>query len=171
MDHMVIWKTLETLLIELRKTNIQIPVNILEDLRTARSILEISYSEDASEETTAKAEVYLTNVKAYIIDQAQKTFDPPVVNEWLTRLKHDTIPTIKEKPAETPKDKFVIDTPRNQHWIRIETDHNKLPEEHVLKLAKKWNLTVNKQTDNRLILYGQLDDIKAFVKQIATKTA
>ncbi|MDR0318866.1 MAG: DUF2096 family protein, partial [Nitrososphaerota archaeon] len=82
-------------------------------------------------------------------------------------------PIIKEKHATADnisKDRFVVDAPRNQHWIRIETDH-KLPEEHVLKLAKEWNLTVNKQADGRLMLYGQLSDVKAFVKQVATKIA
>jgi hypothetical protein len=36
---MVAWKILEELLIELRKKGIQVPVNVFEDLRAARSMI------------------------------------------------------------------------------------------------------------------------------------
>jgi len=44
---LTIWKTLEDLLIELRKKTVQIPINILEDLRAAKSMIELSSNEDA----------------------------------------------------------------------------------------------------------------------------
>ena len=164
---MIVWKTLEALLIELRRRNVQIPVNILEDLRAARSLIELSYNEAAPKETITKIEGYITTVEAYLIHQAQKVFDPSIVNEWLKRLK-DVHSQIVNKETGVYPDRFVFDVPRGQQWVRIETD-NKLPEEYVLQLAKDWCLTVNKQTDGRLVIYGQLDSVKAFVKQITEK--
>ncbi|MCL1966014.1 MAG: DUF2096 family protein [Candidatus Bathyarchaeota archaeon] len=167
--NLFIWKTLEDLLIELRKKDVQIPANILEDLRTARSLIELSYSNGASEETVTKTEVYLTNVEAYLVDQAQRVFEPATVTAWFKRLQEGNMQVVKEETI-LPKSRFVSDVPCDRQWIRIETD-SKLSEECVLKLATEWHLTVNKQDDGRLIVHGQLDDVKAFVKQIAAKFA
>jgi hypothetical protein len=165
---LTIWKTLEDLLIELRKKNVQIPVNVLEDLRAAKSLIELSYNTAAPMETVAKTQTYLTNVEAYLISQAQKVFEPTVVDSWLKRLKEQNLQNDKE--TNTSENRFIVGVPRGQQWIRIETG-DKLPEEHILKLAKEWHCTVNKQTDGRLMVYGQLDAVKEFVKQIAAKTA
>ncbi|MDR0797564.1 MAG: DUF2096 domain-containing protein [Nitrososphaerota archaeon] len=160
----VVWKILEELLTKLRKQDIQIPTNILEDLRTAKSLIEISYSTNAPKETIAKIEAYTTNVEAYLINQAQKSFDPNTVDEWLKRIEYANSQIVNEKTTGS-KNQFVVGVPRGQPWIRIETN-DKLSEEYVSKLAEKWHLTVNKQTDDRLMIHGQLNDIKTFIKQI-----
>jgi len=171
---MAVWRVLEDLLVEIRKKNVQIPVNILEDLRAARSMIDLSYNEDVCEDAVAKAEAYTTNVEAYLISQAQAVFEPALLDEWFKRLKeaanlqqtaNEEIDNVIDAAVEC---RFVVGVPRDQKWIRIETD-NQLPEEHILKLAKKWNLTVKKQADGRLMVHGKIDDVKMFVKQIAAK--
>ncbi|MCL2643005.1 MAG: DUF2096 family protein [Candidatus Bathyarchaeota archaeon] len=171
MSHTVAtWKTLEDLLLTLRKKDIHIPSNILEDLRAARSMIELSSSnKDAYEKAATKATAYTANVETYLINQAQKIFEPNIMDEWLQCLKENNPQTTNKKEHNDIADnRFVIGVPRNQKWIRIKTN-NKLPEEYILKLAKKHQLTTNKQTDGHLIVYGQLNDIKSFIKQIATK--
>ncbi|MCL2691760.1 MAG: DUF2096 domain-containing protein [Candidatus Bathyarchaeota archaeon] len=172
---MAVWRVLEDLLVELRKKDVQIPVNILEDLRAARSMIDLSYSEeDVCEAAVAKAEAYTTNVEAYLISQAQAVFEPALLNEWFNRLKEaaNLQQTVNKETAtvDVIESRFAVGVPRNQNWIRIETD-NKLFEEYVFKLAEKWNLTVNKQADKRLIVYGCLSGVKSFIKQIANQTA
>ncbi|MDR2699238.1 MAG: DUF2096 family protein [Nitrososphaerota archaeon] len=168
---MTVWKILEDLLMVLLKKDVPISANIFEDLRAARSMIELLHSTDASEDVVAKAEAYTTNVEAYLIDQAQMVFEPNIVNEWLKYLKEaNSQQVIKEETAAMTEGRFVVGVPRDQQWIRIETD-NKLPEEYVLKLAEKWHLTVNKQDYKHLVIHGQLGDVKAFVKQIAAQLA
>jgi len=167
---LAVWKTLEDLLMALRKKGVQIPVNILEDLRVARSMIDLSYSKDATEVAVAKAEVYTANVEAYLISKAQEVFEPTVVNEWFKRLKEaNDLQTVKEV-INVVDDKFVVGVPRDQNWVRIEPDSN-WSEEYLLELAEKWHLTVNKQADGRFIVYGPLSDVKAFVRQIAPEHA
>ena len=161
---LAVWKTLEDLLMSLREKNVQIPVNVLEDLRAARSMIDLSHNEDAREEAVAKAEVYTANVEAYLISQAHEVFEQNIIDEWFKRLKEANSQADKETYATNSR--FVVGVPHDQKWIRIETD-NKLPEEYVLKLAEDWHLTVNKQTDGYLMVFGQLSDVKSFVKQIA----
>jgi hypothetical protein len=165
---MAAWKTLEDLLIELRKKEVQIPPNIVEDLRAARSMIELSCSEGTHGEALAKAEEYTANVEAYLITKAEEVFEPKQVDEWFKRLEAANIQT--ETETQATERKFVVGVPRGQRWIRIETD-NKIPESYVLKLAGERNLAVNKQPDGRLVVYGQPGDVKAFVKQVAAETA
>ena len=164
---MAVWRILEDLLMALRKKDVQIPVNVIGDLRAARSMIELSYSEDTREEAVVKAEAYTANVEAYLISQAQEVFEPIIMDEWFRRLKEANLQA--DKKVDVTDGRFVVGAPRDQKWVRIETDNN-LSEEFVFKLAEKWCLTVNKQTDRRLIVYGQLSDVKSFVKQIASQT-
>jgi len=167
-SNMIVWKTLEALLIEIQKRNVQIPVNILEDLRAAKFMVELSCNETVPKETMTKAaDVYLTNVEAYLIYQAQKIFEPSVVDKWLICLKEASSQMI-DKKIGVCQDRSVAGVPRSQQWIRIEPD-DKLSEEHILKLAGDWCLTVNKQTDGRLAIYGQLPAVKAFIRQITAE--
>jgi hypothetical protein len=165
---MAAWKTLEDLLIELRKKDVQIPANIMEDLRAARSMIELLCSEGTHGEAVTKAEQYTANVETYLIGQAQEVLEPTEVDEWFRRLEAANMQV--ETEEELAEDKLVVGVPRNQKWIRIETD-SKLPAEYVLKLAGERNLAVNKQADGRLVVYGQPGDVKAFVKQVAAETA
>ncbi len=165
---MAAWKTLEDLLIELRKKDVQIPANIMEDLRAARSMIELLCSEGTHGEAVTKAEQYTANVETYLIGQAQEVLEPTEVDEWFKRLEAANMQV--ETEEELAEDKLVVGVPRNQKWIRIETD-SKLPAEYVLKLAGERNLAVNKQADGRLVVYGQPGDVKAFVKQVAAETA
>jgi hypothetical protein len=165
---MVAWKILEELLIELRKKGIQVPVNVLEDLRAVRSMIFLSCTDNTPKGAVVKAEAYAANVEAYLISQAQEVFEPSIVDEWLKRLKEANLCVYKE--SDEVESRFIVGVPRSLKWVRIETD-NKLSENYVFNLAEEWRLTVNKQTDGRIMVYGQIDDIKAFVKQITVKHA
>lgn len=165
---MAAWKTLEDFLIELRKKDVQVPYDILRDLRAARVMIELSCSEGTHEEAAQKAEEYSANVEAFLVNEAQKALKPQAVDEWLKRLEQANTQTDEEEGAV--EGNFVTGVPRGQKWIRVEPDSN-LPEQYVLKLAGERNLTVNKQSDGRLVVFGQPGDVKAFVKQVAAETA
>jgi hypothetical protein len=167
---MAAWKALEDLLIALKKKGVKIPANVVEDLRAARSMIELGCSESMHEEAVTKAEQYTANVETFLIGQAQEVLEPKEVDEWFKRLEAANQKTECEESETVEERKFVVGVPRGQKWIRIETD-SKLPAEYVLRLAGERNLAVNKQADGRLVVYGQPGDVKAFVKQVAAETA
>jgi hypothetical protein len=164
---MAAWKTLEDLLIDLRKKGVQIPVNIHEDLRAARSMIELICSEGTHGEAVEKAEAYTANVEAYLVNEAQKVLEPKEVDQWFKRLEEANTKTDLEEAVG--EGKYVVGVPRGQKWIRIETT-SIVPEAYVLKLAGERGLAVTKQADGRLVVYGQPGDVKAFVKQVAAET-
>ena len=80
--NMATWKLLENMMIELKKKGLTIPSNVMEDLRAAKSMIKLSCMPATVEgEAIQKAEEYAANVEAYLINQAQETFDSkPLTN-------------------------------------------------------------------------------------------
>ena len=150
-------------MLELQEKNVTIPSNLINDLRSAKLMIQISDAEGNRGEASQKVEEYLGNVESYLITEAQKALSPETVDQWLRRLQEANAETGGEKIAEN---KFITGVPRDQKWVRVEPIGN-LPTERILQIAKESRLSVNPQKDRRLVVYGQMEDIKGFVKKMA----
>ena len=165
MSHTATWKILEDLMIELKKKEVTIPPNVINDLRSAKLMIKISESAGSTGDVSQKVEEYLGYVESYLINEAQKTFGSEIVDQWLRRLEDATAKTSEEK---TEENKFITNVPRDQKWIRIEPISN-LPTERIQQIAKESSLSVNPQKDGRLVVYGQPEAIKEFLKKMTTE--
>ena len=161
------WKLLEDMMIQLKKKGVAIPPNVMEDLRAAKSMIKLTCMEDSRGEVIQKAEEYSANVEAYLVTEAEKTLGSEQVDQWLMRLEEANVQVCEEPKQE---DEFVTGVPRDQKWIRVEPINN-LPTERIQQIAKDQNLQVKAQNDGRLVVFGQPEDIKAFLKAMATATA
>jgi hypothetical protein len=159
--NMATWKLLENMVIELKKKGASIPPNVMEDLRAAKSMIQLSCMK-GSGDAIQKAEEFLANVEAYVINQAQTTFDSETADQWLRRLEEANAEVCEESTAENT---YVTGVPRDQKWIRVEPI-NSLTTQRIQQLAKEQNLQVKPQKDGRLLVYGQPEDIKAFLKKM-----
>ncbi len=168
-------KILEAILIELRKKGVAIPENVMSDLKSARVLVKVM---DASQkdfgETAPKIEEYLGTVEAYLITEAQKHFAPEKVDAWL-RLLDQTMSsqcscTQVEVDKPEKESRFITGVPRDQKWIRVEPLPS-LPLEKLEELATQTNLGFREEKNGQLIVYGQADDIKAFVKKMTTQAS
>ena len=170
MGHIEVWKTLESIMIDLRKERVAIPANVMEDLKAAKQMIVLLENKDMSGEAALKVEEYLTNVEGYLITEAQKMFGPETVDEMLKKIERANV-VYETVPLEEKSGKFISGVPRDQKWIRVEPIDS-LPLEKLQELAKEQNLSLNKQEDGRLVIYGQPEDVKKFVKkmtELATK--
>jgi hypothetical protein len=166
--NMAYWKLLEEMTIELKKKGLVIPENIMGDLRSAKSMIKIHCTQaTGAGDVIQKAEELTANVEAYVVTEAQNQFGPEKVDAWLRRLEEANV-----EACEEPKlnDKFVTGVPRDQKWVRVEPIKN-LPADRILQIAKAQNLAVNPQKDGRLVVYGQPEGIKEFLKKMTTETA
>jgi hypothetical protein len=135
------------------------------DLKSAKLMINISQAEGSTGEVTQKVEEYLANVEGYLITEAQKTFGSERVDEWLRRLEAAICEVCEVKEEE---DKFILGVPRDQKWIRVEPIQSLRPE-RLKQLAQELNLTVKPQKDGRLVVYGQPEDIKEFLKKMTAE--
>jgi hypothetical protein len=162
------WRILEDIIIELRKKGVTIPPDVMTDLKSAKLMINISQAEGSGGEAAQKVEEYLANVEGYLITEAQKTFGSERVDEWLRRLEAASCEVCDVK-EEKKEDKFMSGVPRDQKWIRVEPIQS-LPPERLKQLAQELNLAVNPQKDGRLVVYGQPENIKEFLKKMTAET-
>jgi hypothetical protein len=166
MSHTATWKVLEDLMIELRKKGVTMPPDVINDLRSAKLMIKISEAEGSRGDATQKVEEYLGNVESCLITEAQKVLSPETVDQWLRRLEEASVEICE---AQVDENKFITGVPRDQKWVRVEPV-GKLPTERIQQIAKESNLSVNPQKDGRLVVYGQPDCIKEFLKKMTAET-
>jgi hypothetical protein len=177
MGYEAVWKVLEEIIIEFRKKGVATPQNVMNDLKSAKVLMKIM---DASEkdrgETAPKIEQYLGSVEAYLVTEAQKTFAPARIDEWLRRLEEasrDTCQTcgVPSEVKEKAEAKFIMGArARDQKWIRVEPLAS-LPLEKLRELAEKQQLSSRLEGDGRLLVYGRAEDIREFVKKMTEQAA
>ena len=71
-----IWKILDDLIIEFRKRGENIPVNVIEDLRAAKTMMQVWKADSSRAENIPSIEGYLNNVESYLIFTAHEKFGP-----------------------------------------------------------------------------------------------
>jgi hypothetical protein len=165
--NMATWKLLEDIMLELKKRGLSIPSNVMEDLRAAKSMIKLSCMQDSRGEAIQKAEEYTANVEAYLVTEGQRILGSEIVDQWLRRLEEANADVCEEKTEES---KFVTGVPRDQKWVRVEPITN-LSTERIKQIAKEQSLTVNQQKDGRLVVFGQPEAIKDFLKKMTTDAA
>ena len=158
------WKILADLLIELQKSGIKISTDVIKDLRSAKSLIQILKADKIDTESISKIDKYLKNVEAYVIYNAEKS-GREYVEDWLEKLNEQKKEEIKEKK---PKYRFVSGIPKNKKWILIETSEMSSPNV-VKKIAKKCNLSYKIHKDGEIIIYGNEKEIKSFVQMITKR--
>ena len=164
--NMATWKLLEDMLIELKKKGGSIPSDIMEDLRAAKSMINLSCMKGGGD-AIQKTEEYTATVEAYLVNEAQKIFGSETADQWLKRLEDANAEVCDEIKTEN---NFVTGVPRDQKWVRVEPIET-LPTERILQLAKERKLQVKSQNDGRLLIYGQNEDIKTFLKKMTAEAA
>jgi hypothetical protein len=165
--NLVSWRLLEGMMLELKKSGATIPTKVVEDLRAAKSMIQLSYTEGSHGDALQKVEEYLAYVEAYVVTEGQKTFGSMKVNDWLKHLEEANIKACEQLIAG---DKFVTGVPRDQKWIRIEPTED-FSVESIERMVKDQRLQIKKQVDGKLVIYGQPDDLKALLKKMAAKSS
>jgi hypothetical protein len=164
--NMATWKLLEDMLIQLKNKGGSIPSDIMEDLRAAKSMITLSCMQGGGD-AIQKTEEYTANVEAYLINEVQKIYGSETADQWLKRLEEANAEVCDETKTEN---NFVTGVPRDQKWVRVEPIKT-LPTERILQLAKERKLQVKSQNDGRLLVYGQNEDIKIFLKKMTAEAA
>jgi len=164
MGYTAVWKVLEEMLVELRKKELPIPPSLMEDLKTAKTVLRM-LTEDNRAENIQKVEQYLLNVESYLVSEGQKKFGFEYVDGWLKRIDKASRETSDREQEEI---RFIPGLPRQLKWIRVAST-NELPVEQLKAMAEKTNATYRLQKDGSVLVFGEEQSIKDFVKKITLK--
>jgi hypothetical protein len=165
MEYLAVWKVLEEMIADFRKRGIAIPAEIMSDLKSARTMITILKADTSRGETVQKIEEHLRAVESYLVSGGQKVLGTEYVDEWLRRLDEASREPLEEEEEEKW---FIPGVPREQKWIRVKPI-DELSLEKLALLAGKSKLSYKIQNDGFLLVYGENECIKEFVKKMATK--
>ena len=165
MGYLAAWKVLEETITAFRKKGITVPAEIVSKLRHAKTLINVLRVDPSHLETSHKIEEHLRNVESYLVAEGQKRFGTAYVEELIKRLDQASTTAIEEEEEET---RFISGLPRDQKWIRVKPS-NELPIEGLKALTGELNLLYRVQNDGCLLVYGEDQRIKDFVKKMTTK--
>ena len=164
------WKILEEVIIEFRKKGLAVPVMVMTDLKSAKTMIKLMDAETGKGEMAPQTEQYLRNVESYLITEAQKHF-PERIDDWLRRLDKASVEICNYVKDEAKgESRFIPGLPRDQKWVRV-TPITSLPDWKLKQLAEESNLSLKTEKDGHLIAYGKPEDIREFVKKMTEQAS
>jgi len=164
MSHEAVWRTLADLLTELRQKGEQIPADVMNDLRSAKTMIGILKADLTHIENIPRVETYLENIEFQLISAAQERFGAEYVELWMKRLEEARRVPEGRKIAT----RFVPGVPRGKHWVRVEISEE-APQSEIEKFAEENRLSFKMQDDGYVLVYGKNANIKSFVKKLAER--
>jgi hypothetical protein len=116
-----------------------------------------------------KLKEILGGIESELISEASAVFSPKEIDESLKRLEEASITTCEPELGQA-KDKLITGIPRDQKWVRVEPSGN-LTSEKIKQMATENQLLIKPQKDNRILVYGQQDALKEFLKRATAEAA
>lgn len=165
MGYVAVWKALEEMITDFRRKGLTVPLEIMNDLKNAKTLMKILKAEPSRGEGIQKIEQYLGNVESYLVSEGQKELGVEYVDGWLERIHRASREIFDEEEKET---RFIPGLPRHQKWIRV-TSSADLPPEKLRTIVEEMKLSYSFQKDGSLLVYGEDESIKIFVKKMASK--
>ncbi|MGQ9642161.1 MAG: DUF2096 family protein [Candidatus Bathycorpusculaceae bacterium] len=116
MGQLAVWKVLEGMILEFRRRGVAVPAEVVDNLKSAKTMIKILKADPSRWETAQRIEEYLSNVESYLISEGQKKFGVEYVDKWLKKLEEASVrfPDLEEEET-----RFVPGLPREQRWIRV----------------------------------------------------
>ena len=166
MTLLTVWKVLEEIIIEFRKKELPVPQKIMEDLRSAKVMINMA---DADEkrcaETNPKILECLGTVEIYLVSEAQKSFSSETIDKWLKQLETASCKVASQEEKIEPY--FIPGLPRNQKWIRVKPLSN-LPLEKIESYAIESKLSFRIE-EGQLLVHGNAGAVKEFIKKMTVQ--
>jgi len=157
------WKVLADLLTELQKRGEKIPAEVINDLRSAKTMIQVLKADPSHIENISRIDTYLRSVESYAIFTTEK-WGTEIVEEWLKKLKDPK--RVKKKEKKEAASRFVPRVPRGKNWMRIQISED-IPREDMKKLVEESGLSYKMQKNGYMLVYGNKENIKSFVKRMA----
>lgn len=166
MNYEEVWNVLENLITELLKKGQTISVNVMNDLHSAKTLIQVFKADTMRTESIPRIEGYLESMEAQLISMAQEKVGSEFATKWMKKLEEARRKVSEEKEASA---RFVSGVPRDKHWVRVQISED-TPRKEIEKLAEENSLSHKMQMDGYMLVYGDDENIKAFVKKMAAKS-
>ena len=139
----------------------------MNDLRSAKTMIQILKADPTHIENIPRVETYLGNVESHLIFAAQEKFGSEFVERWMKKLEEARRAVKVEGKVEAPP-RFVPGLPRDKRWVRVQISKD-TSQKDIKRIAKENKLSCKMQKNGYMLVYGNRESIKTFVKKMAEK--
>ena len=165
MNYESVWKLLEALLVELRARGIVIPPELVDDLKSAKTLTGMYKTGSTSSNVASDIALYLDKVEPSLLSLAESQVGQEYADEWQHRIQKART----QAPENTvSRSRFVSGISRGDHWIRIKTS-NIIADSDLKESLEKLNLSCKQQDDGYLLVYGNKENVKSLVREVSTR--
>jgi hypothetical protein len=158
------WKVLADAITDLRRSGESVPPNVIRDLRSAKTMMEIIKVDRARSEHVSRLEECLSNVESYVLSAAEIRLGASYVDALLRKL-YEAEKIRAQAEAETQAG-FHPGIPKEKKWMRIQSS-DEIPVEMIRKIADEIGLESKVQEERYVLIFGEEEKIKAFIKRMA----
>lgn len=173
MGYLEAWKVLDAKIADFRNKGLTVPPETMVELKSARTLISILLADSNCVSVKPRIEEYLFNVESYIMAKGQGIFGIEYTEKWISELDQATKKPDSEdettRAASNRRD-IPLGLPRSLSWVRISL----LPElqiEQLRKLADTMHLSCVSGKDGGLLLRGDKDQLREFIKNVASTNA
>ena len=165
MNYEYLWKELEALVVDMRSKGKEVPNEVVEDLKSAKTLMTIQ-SVDPSSSVSADVEDYLRRTEAAVISNAEYYLGKEYAEQWLSKIQDAKARGLREYPKKQVG--FVSGIPKGDEWVRVKiTDLVDIRTLDVI--VHKLGLSKRVEAEDTVLLYGSPEKVKAFMKQLTEK--
>jgi hypothetical protein len=158
---------LDDLIAEFRKRGETIPSEIMDDLRSAKSLIHISSASPSASRESTKIEAYLSNVEVYLMSKAQE-FGNRFAEKWMKGLETARAEAIEEFTTNPNTSKFLPGIPKGTAWVRVKISED-ISRDSAKAMARESGLLTNNIEKGYLLVYGQRERIQIFIRKMSEK--
>ena len=166
MNYEHVWKVLEQLILDLRRNGVTITAELMDDLKSAQTYINIAKTDPTAFNILTDIELYLDKVESNLMYLAETDMGEAYATEWLRQVSEARATGLREAPQDKPK--FVSGVPKGDHWVRLQVS-DLIAEADVNPLIDRFNLSTIPQENGYLLVHGKSEDVKALLKEITAK--
>jgi hypothetical protein len=157
------WKVLADLVTNLREKDESVPDDIMEELRAAKTLINLLEVDPGNVDNLGKIETFMNNVESYLIFAAQKKSGNEYAECWMKKIEEARI-NIPEK-TEAKSVKPVTGVPKGSKWVRVQISEE-TTEDFVKKLARENDLSIRTEGEGLILVYGENEKLRTFVAKM-----
>lgn len=165
MNYEYLWKELEALVIELRSKDKSVPNEVVEDLKSARTLMSIQ-TIDPSSQINVDVEDFLIRTEMALISDAESHFGKNYADKWFRRMQE-----AKSKESNDTNKKrisFVTGIPKGEDLVRVRVSEL-IDMLDLVTMCGSLGLACRKENKDTIIIHGSPEKIKVFMRQLTEK--
>jgi len=166
LNYDALWKLMADLIRDLKRRGESIPPQIMNDLRSLKTMMEIAKLDRSNPNVLRRIEEYLNSLESFLLPITREKLGQEYADTLIEKITEAqmSIYTSEQKPEK----RFLIGVPRGKHWIRIKPTEE-TPLETIRRISEEVGLKHEIQEDGYVLLYGEKEQIKKFVRSTARR--